>query len=91
MPEGNQDQRGVAVAVAPASLGGFDQLLDFGRRQVFTGPQLGIWHPGRHNCPIYIAGLNQPQSRIHGHFLRYCRSNLPDKAPSSVSLHLTKW
>src|SRR5262249_56376744 len=42
VPEGNQDQRSVPVAVAP-QLGGGDQLLDLGRGQVFAGAHLSVW------------------------------------------------
>jgi hypothetical protein len=45
------------VAVSTAGLGGLDQLLDFGRREVFAGAQFGIRDPRRGNCPIYIAEL----------------------------------
>ena len=41
MPEGDQDQSGVAVGIAPVP-SRLDQLLDFLRRQIFAGPQLGI-------------------------------------------------
>jgi hypothetical protein len=44
MAEGDQDQGGVAVAVA-AILGGRDQPLDFLPGQVFPPPQLGIGGP----------------------------------------------
>jgi hypothetical protein len=44
MAEGDQDQCGVAVAVA-AILGRLDQALDLLPGQVFTPPQLGIGGP----------------------------------------------
>jgi hypothetical protein len=44
--EGNQDQGSVPVAVPPLSRL-LDQLFDLGRRQVFAGPQLGIWQPNQ--------------------------------------------
>ena len=42
MPEGDQNQGPIPVGVAtlPRPL---DQLFDFGRRQIFAGPKLGIW------------------------------------------------
>ena len=46
MPEGDQDQRGVPVAVATIP-GSFDQLLDFGLGQVFAGSKLSISRPDR--------------------------------------------
>ena len=41
MPEGDQDQRAVAVAVATI-LRRLDQLLDFSRCQVLPGPQVAL-------------------------------------------------
>jgi hypothetical protein len=41
MPERNQDQGRVAVTI-PTVPARFDQLLDFLRREVFTGPKLGV-------------------------------------------------
>ena len=41
VPIGHQDHRGVAVAPAIA-LGGFQQPLDLGLRQVLAGPQVGV-------------------------------------------------
>ena len=46
MPKGNQDERGVPVAVA-AIARALHELIDFGRRQIFARPQLGIRRPGR--------------------------------------------
>ncbi len=44
MPEGNQDQRGVAVAIA-AVPGRLDELVDLGRREIFACPKLAISGP----------------------------------------------
>ena len=41
VPEGNQDQGSVAVAVATLPRL-FDQSLDFGRSQILAGPKIGI-------------------------------------------------
>src|SRR5215469_7253472 len=83
VPEGNQDQRSVPVAVAP-QLGGGDQLLDLGRGQVFAGTHRGI----RFSCryfPINVVWLDQPQVRHHQHFPLHPDSNLPDNTHSSES------
>src|SRR5262252_4170579 len=83
VPESNQDQRSVPVAVAPQLRSG-DQLLDLGRRQVFAGTHLGI----RFSCryfPINDVWLDQPQVRHHQHFPLHPDSNLPDNALSSES------
>ena len=50
MPIGDQDQRGITLAIT-ATLGDGDQLIDLGRRQVFPRSQLGVGPPDR-NCPI---------------------------------------
>jgi hypothetical protein len=83
VPEGNQDQRGVPVAVAP-QLGGDDQLLDLVWGQVFAGTHLGI----RFSCryfPINVVWLDQPQVRHRQYFPLYPDSNLPDNTHSSES------
>ena len=48
MPEGDQDQRCIAVTIAPI-LGGLDQLLYLFGSQVFPLPQLRIGRPEK-NC-----------------------------------------
>src|SRR6516164_9506624 len=83
VPEGNQDQRSVPVAVAP-QLGGGDQLLDLGRGQVFAGTHLGI-RPSCRYFPINVVWPNQPQVRHHQHFPLHPDSNLPDNGHSSES------
>src|SRR6516225_1212399 len=83
VPEGNQDQRSVPLAVAP-QLGGCDQLLDLGWGQVFAGTHLGI-RPSCRYFPINVVWLDQPQPRHHQHFPLHPDSNLPDKAHSSES------
>jgi hypothetical protein len=42
MPEDDQDQGAIAVAVAPLPRL-LHELFDFGRRQVFAGTKFGIW------------------------------------------------
>src|SRR5215831_9266279 len=83
VPESNQDQRSVPVAVAP-QLGGGDQLLDLGRGQVFAGAHLSVWLSCRYFL-INVVWLDQPQVRHHQHFPLHPDSNLPDNAPSSES------
>src|SRR5215472_10321173 len=83
VPEGNQDQRSVSLAVAP-QLRSRDKLLDLGRGQVFAGSHLSI----RFSCryfPINDVWLDHPQVRHHQHFPLRPDSNLPDNAPSSES------
>src|SRR5215472_9614745 len=83
VPEGNQDQRSVSVAVAP-QLGGGDQLLDLVWRQIFAGAHLSVWPSCRH-FPINVVWLDQPQVRQHQHFPLHPDSNLRDNAHSSES------
>jgi hypothetical protein len=83
VPEGNQDQRSVSLAVAP-QLRSRDQLLDLGRGQIFAGAHLGI----RLSCryfPINVVWLDQPRVRHHQHFPLHPDNNLPDNALSSES------
>ena len=59
---GNEDHRGIAMAVATALASRRDQRLDLGRRQVFAGPAIDVapsmWRPQRFtdhsqlNCTI---------------------------------------
>src|SRR6516164_5075073 len=89
VPESNQDQRSVPVAVAP-QLRSRDQLLDLGRGQIFAGTHLGI----RFSCryfPINVVWLDHPQVRHHQHFPLHPDSNLPDNAHSSESGTDCKW
>ena len=41
VPEGDQDHGRIPMTIA-VTFGGPDQLLDFGRRQIFTGAQRGV-------------------------------------------------
>jgi hypothetical protein len=70
MPIGDQDQRRVALAVT-AMLGGGDQLVDLGRRQVFPLPQLRVGAPER-NCPILAAWRDHLQVRFHRPYSGVC-------------------
>src|SRR5262249_42761213 len=83
VPEGNQDQRSVPVAVAP-QLGGGDQRLELGWGSGIRG------YASRHSVfvsyfPINVVWLDQPQVRHHQHFPLHPDSNLPDNALSSES------
>ena len=51
---GHQDHRGIPVAPSVA-LGGLEQPLDLGLRQVLAGPQVGVGAALRCNCSIYGA------------------------------------
>src|SRR6516164_8203907 len=83
VPEGNQDQRSVPMAVAP-QLGGGDQLLDLGRGQVFAGTHLSVW-PSCRYFPINVVWRDQPQARHHQHFPLHPASDLPNNALTSES------
>jgi hypothetical protein len=56
MPIGDQDHGGIARAPAVA-LGGFEQALDLGLGQVFTGSQIGVRFSSRRaHCPNFSTG-----------------------------------
>src|SRR5262249_44762575 len=82
VPEGNQDQRSVSLAVAP-QLRSRDQLLDLVRRQIFAGAHLSVW-PSCRYFPINVVWLDQPQVRHHQHFPLHPDSNLPPPASHTL-------
>src|SRR6516225_7786680 len=83
VPEGNQDQRSVSLAVAP-QLRSRDQLLDLVWRQIFACAHLSVW-PSCQYFPINVVWLDQPQVRHHQHFPLHPDGDLPDNASSSES------
>jgi hypothetical protein len=65
VPEGDQDQRGVPMAVA-AVPGGFDQLLDLRRGQVLARPQVSIGRPNRYSGRLVEMKAAPISVRISG-------------------------
>ena len=60
VPVGHQDHR--AVPVRPTvSLGGLEQPLDLGLRQVFAGTQVGVGTARRGNCSFFGGWRDQPE------------------------------
>ena len=64
MPIRHHDQAGIPQA-PPAILGRLDQLLDLGRRQIFSAAHLGIGHATRCDLPVFVTWLDQFKTRNH--------------------------
>ena len=63
MAVGHKDHRGVPVAPSVA-LGGLEQPLDLGLRQVFAGAQVGIGTARRPNCSYFGVRCHQLEMRF---------------------------
>ena len=62
VPEGDQDHGGVPVTV-PAISGGFGQLLDLCRREVFAQPKAGVRGSAWRNLPVFVTRFDHPKMR----------------------------
>lgn len=72
VPVGHKDHRAVAVPPSVA-LGGQEQSLDLGLRQVFAGAQVGIGSAPGCNCSFYGGGRDEPERRFGQGFGSLCR------------------
>jgi len=59
VPVGEQDHRGIALTVAPETLGRGDQPVDFRGRQVFAAAPFGVGHLG-----WWVHGAGFPENDV---------------------------
>ena len=86
MPVGDQHHGGVAMAVA-IDPGGFDKPVDFGVRQVFARPHLGIAYAlgrsaGRRDCPNNGGGATSAKCDFGIDFRPFSLTICPVNSPS---------
>src|SRR5262245_50223747 len=79
MPEGDQDHRGVAVAVAVRP-GRFNQPLNLRLGEMFARPIFGVRTAKQMNCAFFVAWRDQLQCW-------FCHEKIPRSQQSTV--HIT--
>jgi hypothetical protein len=83
MPVRHENHR--CVTMPPAVLPGrIHQPLNFGLRQVFSGPQVSVGRPPRHDCSVYDAWSDEFEMRFGHAFGPPSPTDCLDNAPSGA-------